>query len=233
MSRFDEKAWAQSDIAKLLKKATFITSAADPKGYPEDKGVEIGFAGRSNVGKSTCLNAITQQTRLAHASKTPGRTQLINFFELSPLQKLIDLPGYGYAKVPPEVKKKWAKNIEAYLTERDSLAGMVWLVDSRRELNGEDLILLNWLVSEQIETQILLCKIDKLSRNQGQQALHKLNKQLKELNVPRDLVSTQVYSSTSKEGLVKLTNRLAEWFARVEELDLPVTPQDEEPNEHI
>ncbi|HCK92893.1 MAG TPA: hypothetical protein DHW71_07900 [Gammaproteobacteria bacterium] len=110
---------------------------------------------------------------------------------------------------------------------------MVWLVDSRRELNGEDLILLNWLVSEQIETQILLCKIDKLSRNQGQQALHKLNKQLKELNVPRDLVSTQVYSSTSKEGLVKLTNRLAEWFARVEELDLPVTPQDEEPDEHI
>lgn len=221
MKTFNEAGWSKSSIAKLLRGATFITSAAEPKGYPEDLGVEVGFVGRSNVGKSTCLNALTQQRRLAHASKTPGRTQLINFFQLSSTQRLVDLPGYGYAKVPLAVKNQWAKNIEAYLAKRDALAGIVWLVDSRRELVGDDLLLLDWLISEGIETQILLCKSDKLSRNQAQQALHRLNKQLKGLDIPAGLIETQTYSSTSKEGVERLSSRLGVWFARSEALAIP------------
>ena len=218
MKTFNEAAWSQNQTAKLLRTAKFLTSAANPKGYPEDLGIEVGFVGRSNVGKSTCLNAITQQRRLAHASKTPGRTQLINFFEMTPHQRLVDLPGYGYAKVPIAVKQQWAKNIEAYLAKRDALAGIVWLVDSRRELVGDDLLLLNWLISEGIETQMLLCKVDKLSRNQAQQALHRLNKQLKSMDVPEDLIQTQTYSSTSREGVERLCTRLGEWYSRVDEL---------------
>lgn len=214
MISFNEGVWSQGEIAKLLRTAEFITSAAEPKGYPEDIGCEVGFVGRSNVGKSTCLNAITQQRRLAHASKTPGRTQLINFFRLTQYQRLVDLPGYGYAKVPLAVKKNWAKNIEAYLSERDSLCGIVWLVDSRRELVGDDLLLLDWLVAEQIPTRILLCKADKLSRNQAQQALHRLNKQLKTYSIPAGLVTTQTYSSTSKEGVSALTDQLGVWLGQ-------------------
>jgi len=218
-TQFDEVSWSQTSTAKLLRSAQFVTSAANPKGYPEDKGIEVGFVGRSNVGKSTCLNALTQQRRLAHASKTPGRTQLINFFQLNEHVKLVDLPGYGYAKVPIAIKEQWAKNIEAYLAKRDALRGIVWLVDARRELVGEDLLLLEWLVSQNIETRLLLSKTDKLSRNQAQQALHRLNKQLELLNVPTKLVSTQVYSSVSKEGIEVLTQRLALWFSVPTELE--------------
>ena len=212
MSRFDDTKWSQSQIAKMLRSATFLTSAAKPTDYPGDDGVEVGFVGRSNVGKSTCLNAITQQRRLAHASKTPGRTQLINFFQLTETRRLVDLPGYGYAKVPLPVKQQWAKNIEAYLGGRQSLGGIVWLVDSRRELVGDDFLLLDWVQAEEIPTRILLCKSDKLSRNQSQQALHRLNKQLTEMGVPREFVSTQTYSSTSKDGVQKLSDQLSQWL---------------------
>lgn len=219
MTTFNEAAWSQEKIAKLLRSAKFITSAAEPKGYPEDLGCEVGFVGRSNVGKSTCLNAITQQRRLAHASKTPGRTQLINFFHLTDTQRLVDLPGYGYAKVPLPVKKSWAKNIEAYLSGRDSLCGIIWLVDSRRELVGDDLLLLDWLISEQIPTRILLCKSDKLSKNQSQQALHRLNKQLKTYEIPSGMVTTQTYSSTSKQGVSQLTRQLEQWLGQADQLE--------------
>lgn len=213
MSKFDQVAWSKSKIAKLLKGATFVTSASGPKGYLEDVGIEVAFAGRSNVGKSTCLNTITQQKRLAHASKTPGRTQLINFFELSEDKRLVDLPGYGYAKVPLAVKKQWAKNIETYLAKRNALAGMVWLVDVRRELAQEDFLLLDWLVSEGIPTQLLLCKVDKLSRNQTQQAIIKLRQQLMLLRVPDGLLDCQPYSSLTRQGVEQLGARLASWFA--------------------
>lgn len=229
MATFDEKRWSQGSTAKLLRGASFITSAANPKGYPEDNGVEVGFVGRSNVGKSTCLNAITQQRRLAHTSKTPGRTQLINFFALSPNIRLVDLPGYGYAKVPVAVKAQWGKNIEAYLAERKSLTGIVWLVDSRRDLNGDDLTLLQWLVKSNISTQIVLSKADKLSRNQAQQALLRLNKTLKNLDVPDGLVATQTYSSTSKEGVEQLTSRLSSWFARAPVLDEEISGEQATP----
>ena len=224
---FEQGDWSKTEIAKLLQKAAFIDSAASPKQYPDDTGVEVAFVGRSNVGKSTCINTLTNQKRLAHASKTPGRTQLINFFKLTDQQRLVDLPGYGYAKVATAVKESWAQNIELYLSSRMSLAGIVWLVDSRRSLVDQDLILLNWLVRHQIPTQILVSKVDKLSKNQAFQSMQAIKKQIKNdvVDVHHlegglwSLIDIQLFSSTAKTGVLELGERLEQWFSKFEESD--------------
>jgi len=208
-----EADWAQLPIAKLLRSACFATSAAAPQGYPADIGCEVGFVGRSNVGKSTCINTLVQQKRLAHTSKTPGRTQLINFFDMSDTQRLVDLPGYGYAKVPLRVKRSWAENIEAYLAQRQSLRGIIWLIDCRRGFQEEDELLLEWLVNNAVSLHVVMSKSDKLSRNQAQQALFKLRKDIDTQLKDREFkAQITCFSALKRDGFEAICESLTTWL---------------------
>src|ERR1700678_308096 len=143
----------------------FVTSAAEAHQLAPDTGREIAFAGRSNSGKSTAINAITQRAGLARVSRTPGRTQLINFFELMPQQRLVDLPGYGFAKVPEKVRARWLELMEHYFNVRESLVGLVLIVDSRRGLAAQDAAMLEWVLARGRRAHVLLSKSDKLNRS--------------------------------------------------------------------
>lgn len=147
--------------------ATFIKSAAGAGGFPEDRGAEVAFVGRSNSGKSSAINRIVAHGKLARVSKTPGRTQLINFFDLGYERRLVDLPGYGFAKVPDRVKREWQGLIDAYFEARASLVGLFMTVDIRRGLTGSDQALIDWAAGLQCPVAILLTKSDKLSRGAG------------------------------------------------------------------
>jgi GTP-binding protein len=144
--------------------AHFIKSAASPADLPPDRGREVAFVGRSNSGKSTAVNLITGAHKLARVSKTPGRTQLLNFFSVGEDRRLVDLPGYGFARVSPETQARWRKSLEAYLTQRSSLAGLVVTMDIRRGVTPLDEQLLRWLEPRGIPVAVLLTKADKLSR---------------------------------------------------------------------
>ena len=133
-----------SSTAIHLTKATFTISAPDIRRLPADSGIEVAFAGRSNAGKSSALNTLTNQRSLARTSKTPGRTQLINIFEIAENKRLVDLPGYGFAKVPMEMKKKWQKALGEYLEKRECLKGLVILMDIRHPLKDLDMDLIKW-----------------------------------------------------------------------------------------
>ncbi len=147
--------------------ATFITSAASAEGFPPDTGREVAFVGRSNSGKSTALNLVAGVRKLARVSKTPGRTQLVNFFEMGTGRRLVDLPGYGFAKVPDEVRERWQWLLETYLSARRSLCGVVVTADIRRALTPLDEQLLQWLAPFERPVAVLLTKADKLSRGAG------------------------------------------------------------------
>jgi len=189
-----------------FQKAHFIVGAAQLKQLPHDEGVEIAFAGRSNAGKSSALNALTQQKNLARTSKTPGRTQQINVFELQPGMRLIDLPGYGYAKVSAKVKKQWQQTLNLYLEQRQSLQGLVLLMDSRHPLKDLDANIVQWCVACKLPCHILLTKADKL--NQDKQ--HKTLALVKLTFV--ESVSVQLFSATKKTGLEQLKQQLIHWF---------------------
>lgn len=141
----------------------FVTSAPDIRHLPADTGIEIAFAGRSNAGKSSALNTLTNQKNLARTSKTPGRTQLINLFAVAEGKRLVDLPGYGYAQVPEEMKIKWQRALGEYLEKRQCLKGLVVLMDIRHPLKDLDQQMIEWAVDSDIPVQILLTKVDKLS----------------------------------------------------------------------
>ena len=141
-----------------------MKSAARPADFPADTGREVAFVGRSNSGKSTAVNVVTGARKLARVSKTPGRTQLLNFFSLGEERRLVDLPGYGFARVPPEVQARWRRSLETYLSERTSLAGLVVTMDIRRGLTRLDEVLLRWLEPRELPVAVLLTKADKLSR---------------------------------------------------------------------
>jgi GTP-binding protein len=145
--------------------AVFIKSAASPADLPADRGREVAFVGRSNSGKSTAVNLITGAHKLARVSKTPGRTQLLNFFSVGEDRRLVDLPGYGFARVSPEIQARWRNSLETYLTQRSSLAGLVVTMDIRRGVTPLDEQLLRWLEPRGIPVAVLLTKADKLSRN--------------------------------------------------------------------
>jgi GTP-binding protein len=179
----------------IIRSAKFVCSAVTPEQYPPDDLPEVAFAGRSNVGKSSLINKILNRKKLVRTSKTPGRTQLLNFFEINELWRFVDLPGYGYAKVPVEVQKRWRPMVENYLATRVNLRGMVWLLDIRREVSKEDLTLWDWLQAQQVSVIIVITKADKLSKN-------KRNKQAasiaKSLGIKaRELVQ---FSAISGEG---------------------------------
>lgn len=189
--------------------ATFLTSAARLSQCPPDEGWEVAFAGRSNAGKSSAINSLTGNKRLAKTSKTPGRTQLINFFELSACQRLVDLPGYGFAKVPQAVKQEWTKQLENYLQRRQSLRGLVLMMDVRHPLQAFDQQMLDWALAAQMPTRIVLTKSDKLKRGPAQSTLLKLRARLE---THGDLVSVQLFSATKHSGHQELIALLNAWL---------------------
>lgn len=151
--------------AMKILSAEFVTSATAPKGYPPTRLPEIAFAGRSNVGKSSLINTLVNRKRLVKTSRTPGRTQLINFFDINDRFTFVDLPGYGYAKVPEAIRRKWGPMIETYLASRETLRGVVVLVDIRRTPGTEEIDLLHWLDAHKLPSLLAATKADKLSRS--------------------------------------------------------------------
>lgn len=155
----------------IIKNAEFVTSAVKPSQYPLPEFPEIAFAGRSNVGKSSLINTLVNRKRLVKTSSTPGRTQLINFFMINDDLSLVDLPGYGYAKVPKSVKKKWGPMIETYLKKRETLTSVVLILDIRRTPGIEELNFIDWLKMYGISTILVLTKADKLSKTKQKKQL--------------------------------------------------------------
>ncbi len=201
-----------------FEQAVFTQSAPSIRECPAEGGREVAFAGRSNAGKSSAINTLTKNAKLARTSKTPGRTQLINFFSLSEKQHLVDLPGYGYAKVPKAMKEAWQRNLAEYLQKRESLQGLVLLMDIRRPMQEFDTLMLNWALEIEMPVHILLTKADKLKKGPAQSTLLKLRNQLKEAQVD-DLVTAQLFSALKATGLGDLKTVLGRWLSLPEEED--------------
>ncbi|MGB1198588.1 MAG: ribosome biogenesis GTP-binding protein YihA/YsxC [Thalassotalea sp.] len=192
-----------------LSKATFTISAPDIRRLPEDTGIEVAFAGRSNAGKSSALNTLTNQKSLARTSKTPGRTQLINVFEIGEDMRLVDLPGYGFAKVPLEMKKKWQKALGEYLEKRECLKGLVILMDIRHPLKDLDMDLIQWAADSELPVLALLTKSDKLSQGKVSAEVLRVKKTLASLNAN---IKVQAFSSLKKTGLPQADQVICNWF---------------------
>ncbi len=192
------------------RQAAFLTSAPKLTDCPDDSGREVAFAGRSNAGKSSAINTLTENKRMARTSKTPGRTQLINFFSLSEQQRLVDLPGYGFAKVPLEVKEKWQRHLEDYLRQRKSLCGLILVMDCRHPLQDFDRMMLSWAESCTMPVHILLTKADKLKKGPASATLLSVRKELAPMQA---LVSVQLFSSLKRTGLDQLQTALNKWLA--------------------
>ena len=201
-----------------IKSVEFILSAVKPKGYPNSELPEIALAGRSNVGKSSLLNSLLERKKIAHVSKTPGRTQLINFFVVNDMLSVVDLPGYGFAKVPEAVKRQWGPMIDSYLRIRKQLRGVLLLLDIRRKPSNDDRLLLKALQDFQIPTLVVLTKSDKLSKSK---------RKLAAIGIASDLQISdhQIILSSSRSGM----GRQAIWDAIDELCELskpsPDTPQ--------
>jgi GTP-binding protein len=184
----------------------FLKSAAAPADFTDDVGREVAFVGRSNSGKSTALNLVAGQRKLARVSKTPGRTQLINFFEVAPECRLVDLPGYGFARVAPGTRERWRRLIEAYITQRRSLVGVMITVDIRRGITELDDDLLRWLRALDLPVALLLTKADKLSRGAGLTRQHEVKRAL-----DADAKLTR-FSSLTHHGVPEARAWLADWL---------------------
>ncbi|MCJ8161334.1 ribosome biogenesis GTP-binding protein YihA/YsxC [Acinetobacter zhairhuonensis] len=213
-----------------LRRAAFLMSAPKLNLCVEDTGYEIAFAGRSNAGKSSAINALTNQKQLARASKKPGRTQMINFFSLgNPDQRLVDLPGYGYAAVPEAMKIVWQKELENYLIHRQSLQGLVLLMDIRHPLQHFDVMMLEWAYSRKLFVHVLLTKSDKLNRGPANKVLLEVKQQLKKMKLD---FSIQLFSSLNKQGLEELASimggRLNFTLEQSTQFDLALIPDAEE-----
>jgi GTP-binding protein len=203
--------------------ATFLTSAWQPAQFPPDEGVEVAFAGRSNAGKSSALNAITGRRDLARTSKTPGRTQLINFFGLdverdagqgsgqntsvNAERRLTDLPGYGYAKVPEQMRQHWRELMTRYVEARASLGGLIIVMDARRPLTDFDVQMLDWTQAHGLPTHLLLTKADKLSRSEGARTLQQVQAQV------AGAATAQLFSAVAKTGVEEARQRVLRLLA--------------------
>jgi GTP-binding protein len=190
--------------------ARYLISAPHLEGCPPDEGREVAFVGRSNAGKSSAINVLTGQNKLARTSKTPGRTQLLNYFEIEPGRYIVDLPGFGYAKVPQELKQKWQRHLEQYLAKRKSLQGLVLLMDIRHPFTEFDQMLVQWAVDSELPLHILLTKADKLSRGAAKAQLLAANTQLQALGPD---MSVQLFSALNKDGADELRAKLDSWLA--------------------
>ena len=186
--------------------ATYVLNAHELKQLPEDLGIEVAIAGRSNAGKSSAINTFTDQKSLARTSKTPGRTQQIVIFELDENRRIADLPGYGYAKVPLKLKAHWRKVMERYFQTRTCLRGVVLVMDIRHPMREFDQQMLAWCAASDVPCHILLTKADKLKRGPAQSTLLKVRRELP------DIASAQVFSSAKKTGLDELVDKLSAWY---------------------
>lgn len=203
----------------LFRNAQFEISIAKPSGLPPPSGPEIAFAGRSNAGKSSAINTLAGHVRLAFVSKTPGRTQLLNFFRLNSGALLVDLPGYGYAAVPEKVRLEWAGLIETYLKKRESLIGLVLIMDSRHPLTPLDRQMIDWFAVSRRPIHVLLTKSDKLSRGAAAAVLQEVRRALAPLG-PQ--VTVQLFSSLKKSGVEEAEKVIGGWLLG----DLQPAPDD-------
>lgn len=201
-----------------LHRATFTISAPDIRSLPAEGGIEVAFAGRSNAGKSSALNTLTMQKSLARTSKTPGRTQLINVFEIADKMRLIDLPGYGFAKVPLAMKQKWQKALGEYLEKRESLKGLVILMDIRHPLKDLDMDLIQWAADGELPVLALLTKADKLSPGKRNSEVLQVRRELDKLNAD---ITVQAFSSLKRTGVEQATAVITQWFEQNTITDVP------------
>lgn len=193
----------------LFQNASFYISAHHLRDLPPPSGIEVAFAGRSNAGKSSALNTLANHNRLAFVSKQPGRTQLINFFSLGNDRYLVDLPGYGYAKVPEAMRKHWQQTLSSYLTQRQTLYGLVLVMDCRHPLTPLDRQMLDWFSPSGKPIHVLLTKSDKLSRNSANQTLQAVKK---ELQSTWNNCSVQLFSSLKKQGVEEAETAIGSWL---------------------
>ena len=193
----------------LFQSATFHISAHHLRDLPPASGIEVAFAGRSNAGKSSALNTLANHNRLAYVSKQPGRTQLINFFTLGNDRHLVDLPGYGYAKAPEAMRAHWQSVLSRYLSERTSLAGLVLVMDSRHPLTPLDRQMLDLFCPSGKPVHVLLTKSDKLSRNEANQTLMKVRKELESI---WGNCTVQLFSSLKKQGVEEAEKIIGAWL---------------------
>lgn len=196
-------------MSNYYNQAQFEISVADLRQLPVDQGYEVAFAGRSNAGKSSAINAITGRRNLARTSKTPGRTQHLNFFRLDQQRALVDLPGYGYARVPESVKQQWYELIDGYLSSRQILAGIVLIMDSRHPFGRSDQQIIDWAVAGALPLHVLLSKADKLGNSQQANTLREVRKRLANLGVNS---SVQLFSATKPLGLEQIRATLDQWL---------------------
>jgi GTP-binding protein len=195
-----------------FRRASFLTSAPSLQQCPAETGAEVAFAGRSNAGKSSAINTLTQNGKLARTSKTPGRTQLINFFALGDENlRLVDLPGYGFAKVPLATKMQWQAHLAEYLYERQCLKGLVLLMDIRHPLQDFDTLMLDWAKKAQMPVHVLLTKSDKLNRSAVKTSLLQVQRYVQQQGLQTQ-VSCQTFSSLKKDGLEELEQTLSRWL---------------------
>lgn len=210
----------------LFQNAQFYISAHDLRDLPAAAGPEVAFAGRSNAGKSSAINTLSNRTRLAFVSKTPGRTQLINFFALDGERYLVDLPGYGYADVPERIRLHWRGVLSAYLQHRTSLAGLVLIMDIRRPMTDLDVQMLDWFLPTGKPVHILLTKSDKLNRQQATKALREVRQSLNE-RYPG--ATAQLFSSPKHQGIEEAEQVIDRWFNHSREEALEGLPEEKTP----
>ena len=190
------------------RKAKFLLSCPSLNGCPDDNGYEVIFAGRSNAGKSSAINTLTEQKKLAKVSRTPGRTQHLVFFELDEQRRLVDLPGYGYAKVPDAVKQKWNQNMSEYFDNRNCLKGAILVMDCRHPLKPFDEMMLQWCINNDVDTNILLTKSDKLKKGAASSTKLAVKNAVKDISN----INVQLFSSLKKEGVSELCKYLDKIF---------------------
>jgi GTP-binding protein len=195
----------------LFQQATFLTTVAHLRDLPPDSVREVAFAGRSNAGKSSAINTLAGRVRLAYVSKTPGRTQHLNYFTLAEGRYFVDLPGYGYAKAPAEIRAQWEGLIGPYLSKREQLAGLVVIMDIRRPLTDLDLRLIDWFRPTGRPIHILLSKADKVSRQEQTKILRSVKAELATWG-GAELYSVQLFSSLKKTGVDEAEGVLAGWL---------------------
>ena len=193
---------------RFYRQAHFLISAGKAGQFPQH-GIEVAFAGRSNAGKSSAINTLCDNKGLARTSKTPGRTRLVNFFELDEKHRLVDLPGYGFARVPVAIKNEWERLMTQYLSDQQALKGLVIIMDIRHPLNDYDWQMLQWCHHYNLPVHVLLTKADKIKRGAQQNSKLQTQKKLKEANIN---ASVQVFSALKKTGMEELVVKLDSWF---------------------
>ncbi|GKT10054.1 ribosome biogenesis GTP-binding protein YihA/YsxC [Desulforhabdus sp. TSK] len=204
------------DSPLIIRSAEFIKSAVRPESYPSGHFPEVAFAGRSNVGKSSLINCLVQRKKLVRTSRTPGQTQLLNFFLINGTFHLVDLPGYGFARAPMKVRAQWGVMIETYLTRRQTLKGVVQILDARHPPTPDDLNVFQWLHDKRIPVIPVLTKADKLTKSQW-------NFHIKQVSLSLGIPAAEIilFSSATQQGRSELLQKLAGWVSLPED---PVTP---------